>query len=161
MMLGECFGMPPGFAQPVLYETIENAIDRLSIIGRVVVNEQKVVDELAAAQKIDEADVVWDLAAGLHAENEVIVPAYTFPATANAVELCGGRAVLVDVDPDTYSLQPHDWFLSQIGPVRSAVVDGTSKKMLAYDAWNAGLVLAHRQQRPAQRPPSERAEHAG
>lgn len=26
MMLGECFGMPPGFAQPVLYETIENAI---------------------------------------------------------------------------------------------------------------------------------------
>jgi hypothetical protein len=26
MMLGECFGMPAGFAQPVLYETIENAI---------------------------------------------------------------------------------------------------------------------------------------
>jgi eukaryotic-like serine/threonine-protein kinase len=26
MMLGECFGMPPGFAQPALYETIENAI---------------------------------------------------------------------------------------------------------------------------------------
>jgi eukaryotic-like serine/threonine-protein kinase len=26
MMLGECFSMPPGFAQPVLYETIENAI---------------------------------------------------------------------------------------------------------------------------------------
>ncbi len=26
MMLGECFSMPPGFAQPVLYETVENAI---------------------------------------------------------------------------------------------------------------------------------------
>jgi hypothetical protein len=26
IMLGECFSMPPGFAQPVLYETIENAI---------------------------------------------------------------------------------------------------------------------------------------
>jgi hypothetical protein len=26
LMLGECFGMPAGFAQPVLYETIENAI---------------------------------------------------------------------------------------------------------------------------------------
>lgn len=25
LMLGECFSMPPGFAQPVLYETIENA----------------------------------------------------------------------------------------------------------------------------------------
>jgi dTDP-4-amino-4,6-dideoxygalactose transaminase len=34
--------------------------------------------------------------------DEVIVPAYTFPATANVVELCGARAVLVDVDPDTF-----------------------------------------------------------
>ncbi|MFO7573340.1 MAG: aminotransferase class I/II-fold pyridoxal phosphate-dependent enzyme, partial [Gaiellaceae bacterium] len=38
--------------------------------------------------------------------DEVIVPAYTFPATANAVELCGARAVLVDVDPDTFVLEP-------------------------------------------------------
>ena len=36
--------------------------------------------------------------------DEVIVPAYTFPATANAVELCGARAVLADVDPDTFNL---------------------------------------------------------
>ncbi len=36
--------------------------------------------------------------------DEVIVPAYTFPATANAVELCGARAVLVDVDPDTFNI---------------------------------------------------------
>jgi len=34
--------------------------------------------------------------------DEVIVPAYTFPATANAVELCGARAVLVDIEPDTF-----------------------------------------------------------
>ena len=26
LMLGECFSMPPGFAQPVVYETVENAI---------------------------------------------------------------------------------------------------------------------------------------
>jgi perosamine synthetase len=44
------------------------------------------------------------LALGLGPGDEVIVPAYTFPATANAVELCGGRAVLVDVDPDTFNL---------------------------------------------------------
>ena len=36
--------------------------------------------------------------------DEVIVPAYTFPATANVVELCGATAVLVDVDPDTFNL---------------------------------------------------------
>ncbi len=42
------------------------------------------------------------LALGIGPGDEVIVPAYTFPATANAVELCGGRAVLVDVDPETF-----------------------------------------------------------
>ena len=31
--------------------------------------------------------------------DEVIVPDFTFPATANAVELCGAKAVLVDIDP--------------------------------------------------------------
>jgi perosamine synthetase len=46
------------------------------------------------------------LALGVGRGDEVIVPAYTFPATANAVELCGGRAVLVDVDPDTFTLRP-------------------------------------------------------
>jgi dTDP-4-amino-4,6-dideoxygalactose transaminase len=38
--------------------------------------------------------------------DEVIVPAYTFPATANAVELCGAHAVLVDIDPDTFVVDP-------------------------------------------------------
>jgi dTDP-4-amino-4,6-dideoxygalactose transaminase len=36
--------------------------------------------------------------------DEVIVPAYTFPATANVVELCAAKTVLVDVDPDTFNL---------------------------------------------------------
>jgi dTDP-4-amino-4,6-dideoxygalactose transaminase len=46
------------------------------------------------------------LALGIGKGDEVIVPAYTFPATANAVELCGGRAVLVDVDPETFLVRP-------------------------------------------------------
>ena len=44
------------------------------------------------------------LALGIGPGDEVIVPAYTFPATANVVELCGARAVLVDVDPDTFNV---------------------------------------------------------
>jgi dTDP-4-amino-4,6-dideoxygalactose transaminase len=44
------------------------------------------------------------LALGIGPGDEVVVPAYTFPATANAVELCGARAVLVDVEPDTFNL---------------------------------------------------------
>jgi len=46
------------------------------------------------------------LALGIGEGDEVIVPAYTFPATANAVELCGGRAVLVDVDRDSFLVRP-------------------------------------------------------
>jgi dTDP-4-amino-4,6-dideoxygalactose transaminase len=46
------------------------------------------------------------LALGVGRGDEVIVPADTFPATANAVELCGGRAVLVDVDPETFLVRP-------------------------------------------------------
>ena len=46
------------------------------------------------------------LALGIGPGDEVIVPAYTFPATANVVELSGARAVLVDVDPDTFLVEP-------------------------------------------------------
>lgn len=42
------------------------------------------------------------LALGVGPGDEVVVPAYTFPATANAVRLCGAEAVLVDVDPETF-----------------------------------------------------------
>jgi len=36
--------------------------------------------------------------------DEVIVPAYTFPSTANVVRLAGGTPVLVDVDPATFNI---------------------------------------------------------
>ncbi len=45
------------------------------------------------------------LALGIGPGDEVIVPAYTFPATANAVEFTGARAVLVDVDPLTFLMR--------------------------------------------------------
>ena len=44
------------------------------------------------------------LALGLEPGDEVLVPAYTFPATANVVALAGLRPVLVDVDPVTMNL---------------------------------------------------------
>ena len=44
------------------------------------------------------------LALGLGPGDEVVVPAFTFPATANAVALVGARPVLVDVDLHTFNL---------------------------------------------------------
>ncbi|HEY1366515.1 MAG TPA: DegT/DnrJ/EryC1/StrS family aminotransferase [Gaiellaceae bacterium] len=44
------------------------------------------------------------LALGLGPGDEVLIPAFTFPATANVVALAGARPVLVDVDPRTMNL---------------------------------------------------------
>jgi perosamine synthetase len=46
------------------------------------------------------------LALGSEPGDEVLVPAYTFPATANVVALSGLKPVLVDVDPETMNIDP-------------------------------------------------------
>jgi dTDP-4-amino-4,6-dideoxygalactose transaminase len=48
------------------------------------------------------------LALGIGDGDEVLVPAYTFPATANVVALAGAKPVLVDVDPLTMNIDPED-----------------------------------------------------
>jgi perosamine synthetase len=48
------------------------------------------------------------LAMGVGPGDEVLVPAFTWVATANAVLYCGGVPVLVDVDPTTYNIDPAD-----------------------------------------------------
>ena len=70
---------------------------------------------LAAACEVEHAVAVSSgtaalhlalLALGLDPGDEVIVPSYTFPATANVVALAGLRPVLVDVDPVTMNIDP-------------------------------------------------------
>lgn len=46
------------------------------------------------------------LALRIHPGDAVIVPAFTFPATANVVEAVGAEVVLCDVDPRTYVMTP-------------------------------------------------------
>jgi len=46
-------------------------------------------------------------AAGVRPGDDVIVPTYTFTATAEVVTYLGARPVLVDVDPVTANLSPH------------------------------------------------------
>jgi dTDP-3-amino-3,4,6-trideoxy-alpha-D-glucose transaminase len=47
-------------------------------------------------------------ALGLQPGDEVIVPAFSFFATAEAVALLGGKVVFADVDPETLNLDPAD-----------------------------------------------------
>jgi perosamine synthetase len=46
------------------------------------------------------------LAAGIGAGDEVIVPSFTFAATANSVALTGATPVFADIEPDFYCLDP-------------------------------------------------------
>lgn len=45
-------------------------------------------------------------AAGLRPADQVIVPAFSFIATASAVVLAGGQPVFADIDPLTYAIDP-------------------------------------------------------
>ena len=61
------------------------------------------------------------LAAGIGPGDEVIVPSFTFAATANAVALTGARPVFADISADTFNLDPE--------AVRAAVSDRTAAVM--------------------------------
>jgi perosamine synthetase len=84
--------------------------------------------QLAAACEVEHALAVSSgtaalhlavLALGLQPGNEVLVPAYTFPATANVVALAGLKPVLVDVDPETMNI---DTARIEVGPRTKAVL---------------------------------------
>ena len=46
------------------------------------------------------------IALGIGAGDEVIVPSFTFAATANAVALAGATPVFVDIEPDSFCISP-------------------------------------------------------
>jgi len=46
------------------------------------------------------------VAAGVKAGDEVILPSFTFVATAEAVVLAGGKPVFADINPETYNISP-------------------------------------------------------
>jgi len=61
------------------------------------------------------------LAAGITAGDEVIIPAFTFIATATSVNMCNGAPVIGDVDDTFYCLDP-ETVLEQITPKTRAIV---------------------------------------
>jgi perosamine synthetase len=85
-------------------------------------------EQLARACEVEHALVVSSgtaalhvavLALGLEPGDEVIVPAYTFPATANVCALAGLKPVLVDVDAETMNIDPAK---VEVGPRTKAIL---------------------------------------
>ena len=61
------------------------------------------------------------LAAGIGPGDEVIVPAFTFFATASAVSMCGAIPVFADVDPETATIDPAA-IIGNITPETKAII---------------------------------------
>lgn len=54
-------------------------------------------------------------------EDEVILPAYTCMAVANAIYLAGSTPVFCDIDPDTFNMDPQDVAI-RVGPKTRAIM---------------------------------------
>ncbi|MFL0411279.1 DegT/DnrJ/EryC1/StrS family aminotransferase [Microbacterium paludicola] len=74
---------------------------------------------------------------GLGLTGEVIVPAFTFVATAHALEVRGLRPVFADIDPETHNLD--------VASVRSLITPETSA-ILAVHLWGRPAALTELQQ---------------
>ena len=63
-------------------------------------------DHAVAVNSGTSALVVGLAASGVGPGDEVIVPSFTFAATANAVAFLGAKPIFADVDPETYVITP-------------------------------------------------------
>ena len=108
--------IPP--AKPIIGDEEREAVDRVMRSGMVAQGP-----EVAAFEQEFSAHFVQDrpcvavnsgtsglhlglLAAGVGPGDEVIVPSFTFAATGNSVALTGATPVFVDIEPETFTLDP-------------------------------------------------------
>jgi dTDP-4-amino-4,6-dideoxygalactose transaminase len=102
-----------GRIEDELWSRWKNVLGRTAFVGgpEVETFEAAFADYLGASGCVGVANGTDALELALRAldlrpGDEVIVPAYTFIATAVSVVLCGGRPVFVDVEPDTLNIDP-------------------------------------------------------
>lgn len=119
--------IPP--AKPIIGDDERAAVDRVLFSGMIAQgSEVKAFEEEFSDQLVSSRPVVAVnsgtsglhlglLAAGVGAGDEVIVPSFTFAATANSVALTGATPVFADIEPETFTLDP--------GAVEAAITSRT------------------------------------
>jgi dTDP-4-amino-4,6-dideoxygalactose transaminase len=103
-------------ARPLIGDEERAAVDRVMLSGMLAQGPEVAAFEQEFSDLVDGRHSVAVnsgtsglhlalLALGIGAGDEVIVPSFTFAATANAVHLAGATAVFADIEPDYFSLE--------------------------------------------------------
>lgn len=104
-------------ARPLIGDEERAAVDRVMASGMLAQGPEVAAFEDAFSRWVDGRTCVavnsgtsalhlGMLAAGIGAGDEVIVPSFSFAASANAVRLCGADPVFVDVEPASFCIDP-------------------------------------------------------
>jgi len=104
-------------AKPVIGEDEIEAVVRVMRSGMVIQGPEVAAFEEEFSALVDgrhcvavnagtSALLLSLVAAGIGAGDEVIIPSFTFAATANSVALTGATPVFADIEPDTFNLSP-------------------------------------------------------
>ncbi len=101
--------------RPALEQRWIDILDHGRFIGgpEVTECEEKLAEFTGAADAVavgsgTQALVMPLLAMGIAEGDAVFIPGFTYNATANAVLLSGGYPVIVDIDPETFNMDPAD-----------------------------------------------------
>lgn len=119
-------------AKPLLGEEEREAVDRVLRSGMVAQGPEVAAFESEFSALVDGRHCVAVnsgtsalhmafLAAGVGPGDEVVVPSFTFAATANSVALTGATPVFADIEPDQFNLDP-DAVAAAITPRTKAVM---------------------------------------
>jgi dTDP-4-amino-4,6-dideoxygalactose transaminase len=116
----------------LLESSLENAFQSVLNSGRFILGEEVKLFEEKMAQYLDvqfvigvasgtDALVLSLMASGVKPGDEVIVPAFTFFATAGAVSRVGATPVFVDVKASDYNIDPEQIRVNITGKTRAII----------------------------------------
>ena len=119
-------------AKPLIGAEERAAVDRVLASGKVVQGPEVAAFESEFSPLVGDRPCVavnsgtsalhlGMLAVGIGPGDEVIVPSFTFAASANAVRLTGATPVFADIEPETFGLDPAA-VAAVIGPRTAAIM---------------------------------------
>jgi dTDP-4-amino-4,6-dideoxygalactose transaminase len=108
---------PIAIAQPIIGRDVRRAVNKVLRSGNLTQGPEVAAFEREFSQLVNERECVAVnsgtsalhialLSLGIGTGDEVIIPSFTFAATANSVALTGAKPVFVDIDIKTYHMDP-------------------------------------------------------